>query len=110
MSALNISLGGLQGASSRFENAAQRVVRNGAAASERVAGAASPVGPGVDSAAEPGLSGENTPAGLLNDDTVAALVDLKQSEIDYKANAQVAGRVSDLYKETLDILGGRKDT
>ncbi|MBA5776418.1 hypothetical protein H2509_04670 [Stappia sp. F7233] len=107
MSALGISLGGLQGASVRFEKAAQRVVANGAAQSESLGAAA-----GRGSANAPLQGGAPVPAGaqgLLAGDTTAALVELKQSELDFKVNARVAGRVSDLYKETLDLLGGRRD-
>lgn len=109
MSALNISLGGLQGASARFEKAAQRVVASGVAQSESLgrrpeAAAEAPATP--TPAETEGNAGSH---GLLADDTTAALIDLKQSELDFKANARVAGRVSDLYKETLNILGGHKD-
>lgn len=105
MSALDTSLSGLHDASIRFADAAARVVQTGAQGAEAISRDARERG------VEPGeaaLSARG--ADPLSGDTAAALVELIQSEQAFKVNAAVAGKVSDLYKETLNILGPREQS
>lgn len=109
MSALTISLGGLQRASTQFEKAAQRIANP--AASQSAATEAVPRGQGAGtpaSAAAPAQSaapGRDRPPSLVSDDTTAAIVDLLQAEHSFKANARVAGRIADLQEDFLDTIG-----
>ncbi|NRG19076.1 hypothetical protein HPQ64_15400 [Rhizobiales bacterium] len=102
MSALDTSLSGLHDASTRFADAAGRIVQSGTQGAEAL------------SRDERGRDVEPVEAAVsvrgadpLSGDTAAALVELVQSEQAFKVNAAVAGKVSDLYKETLNILGPR---
>lgn len=100
MSALDTSLSGLHDASLRFADAAGRIVQSGTQGVENVSSQTQDARPEPREAAV-SVRG----ADPLSSDTTAALVELIQSEQAFKVNAAVAGKVSDLYKETLNILG-----
>ncbi|MXN64272.1 hypothetical protein GR183_05100 [Stappia sp. GBMRC 2046] len=100
MSALDTSLSGLHDASVRFADAAGRIVQSGAQEVPALSRNVRERG-----AQETGAAAPTRSADPLSSDTTAALVDLIQSEQAFKVNAAVAGKVSDLYKETLNILG-----
>ncbi|QGZ33166.1 flagellar basal body rod C-terminal domain-containing protein [Stappia indica] len=107
MSALSISLSGLQAAGQRFEASARRIVAAGAeagnalvAANSSGAGDAGPQGPPPATGA-PGIG--------FSPDMAGAMVDMMQAENAFKANAKVAGRISDMQKAYLDMMAERPD-
>ncbi len=102
MSALSISLSGLQAAGQRFEASARRIVAAGAEAGNSLVAAASPGGDGASPE-----SGQPTGSGRIGfaPDMAVAMVDMMQAETAFKANARVAGRISDMQKAYLDMLG-----
>lgn len=106
MSALSISLSGLQAAGQRFEASARRIVAAGAEAGNSLVAAASPAG---DTSADEGAQGSGRPTGSgrigFAPDMASAMVDMMQAEISFKANARVAGRIGDMQKAYLDMMG-----
>lgn len=106
MPALSISLSGLQAAGQRFEASARRIVAAGAEVSAEagnsLVAAASRDGDG----ATPG-AGQPAGSGRIGfaPDMASAMVDMMQAETSFKANARVAGRISDMQKAYLDMLG-----
>lgn len=107
MSALSISLSGLQAAGQRFEASARRIVAAGAQAGNALVeasgnGAGQTGGQGTPSATgAPGIG--------FSPDMAGAMVDMMQAENAFKANAQVAGRISDMQKAYLDMLAKRPE-
>jgi ABC-type amino acid transport substrate-binding protein len=110
MSALSISLSGLQAAGQRFEASARRVVAAGAEASAQagnsLVAAASPAGGASGDGASQG-GGQPTGSGRIGfaPDMASAMVDMMQAETSFKANARVAGRIGDMQKAYLDMMG-----
>lgn len=110
MPALSISLSGLQAAGQRFEASARRIVSDGAEVSAEagnsLVAAASPAGDANGDGATPG-AGQPAGSGRISfaPDMASAMVDMMQAETSFKANARVAGRISDMQKAYLDMLG-----
>lgn len=107
MSALSISLSGLQAAGQRFEASARRIVAAGAEAGNALLAAS-----GRETTDGQSADGDQSPAtGAptigFSPDMVGAIVDMMQAENAFKANARVAGRISDMQKAYLDMLGNR---
>ncbi|SDU07293.1 hypothetical protein [Stappia sp. ES.058] len=108
MSALMTSIAGLKGAQDRFETSARRIAAAGADAGNRL------------NAAAPENNGAAAPSGGATDpvrgarpigfapDMAGAMVDMMQAENAFSANAAVAGRISDMQKAYLDVLGSTR--
>jgi hypothetical protein len=107
MSALMTSIAGLKGAQDRFEISARRIVAAGAEAGNRLTETAQGAGPG-----SPATGGTDPVRGArpigFAPDMAGAMVDLMQAENAFSANAAVAGRISDMQKAYLDVLGSTR--
>ncbi len=107
MSALSISLSGLQAAGQRFEASARRIVAAGAQAGNALVEAS---GNGAGQAGgQGGAPAMGAPGIGFSPDMAGAMVDMMQAENAFKANARVAGRISDMQKAYLDMMAERTD-
>jgi flagellar basal body rod protein FlgC len=97
MSALSISLSGLQAAGQRFEASARRIVAAGAEAGNALVAATGNGDQGPATATGSGRIG-------FAPDMAGAMVDMMQAETAFKANARVAGRIQDMQQAYLDML------
>ena len=108
MSALMTSIAGLKGAQDRFETSARRIVAAGAEAGNRLTEAAQ----GTTGAGVPAAGGADPVRGArpigFAPDMAGAMVDMMQAENSFKANAAVAGRISDMQQAYLDVLGSTR--
>ncbi len=98
MSGVLNALSGLSAAGQRFEAASERVVKAGAAASNA-----------FTDRVRAGEQGEKltlapVSPSLLSDDLGGALIDMMEAEQSFKANARVAGRLSDMHKAYLELM------
>lgn len=107
MSALSISLSGLQAAGQRFEASARRIVAAGADAGNALVAASGGEAMGGPNAEGDGSPATGAPGVGFSPDMAGAIVDMMQAENAFKANARVAGRISDMQKAYLDMLGNR---
>lgn len=99
--ALTTAISGLKNAAARVDAAATRIVRAGITAGNAVnADPATPVPPATPPASGAPLNA----APVFQDDLLGGILDLKQAEIAYKANAKVVASVGDLKKTLLDTL------
>ncbi|MEQ9519174.1 MAG: hypothetical protein RLN89_07010 [Parvibaculum sp.] len=102
--ALNTATGGMLAASQAFDQEAAKIAKAGANAVEQVTSTAAtppatlPFAPQTASA----LQSKSAPEPI--DDLVTSVVNLKQIETQYAANAKVVETVSRLLGKTLDIL------
>ena len=109
MSALMTSIAGLKGAQDRFETSARRIVSAGTQGADRLSAPAA-TSPSPTASADADASGGLEPArgappiGFAPD-MASAMVDMMQAETSFKANAAVAGRITDMQKAYLDVLG-----
>ncbi len=101
MSALSISLSGLQAAGQRFEASARRIVAAGAEAGNALVAASGNGDEGPVTG-----TGAATGSGRIGfaPDMAGAMVDMLQAETAFKANARVAGRIQDMQQAYLDML------
>lgn len=107
MSALSISLSGLQAAGQRFEASARRIVAAGAEAGNALVEAS---GNGAGQAGgQGGAPAMGAPGIGFSPDMAGAIVDMMQAENAFKANARIVGRISDMQKAYLDMMAERTD-
>ena len=93
--ALNTAIAGLQNAAARVDQAARTIVRAGFEAGNSV---------NADPDAPPPAAGASLDRAPVEPDLLTGIVDLKQAELAYRANAKVVASVGDLEKSLLDIL------
>ncbi|WP_156884438.1 hypothetical protein [Stappia stellulata] len=102
------SIAGLKGAQDRFETSARRIVAAGAEAGNRLAQTAQ----GSSGAGVQATDGPEPVRGAraigFSPDMAGAMVDMMQAENAFSANAAVAGRISDMQKAYLDVLGSTR--
>ena len=96
INALTTAAAGLKQAATRVDAAATKIVRAGAQASNDINGTG-PLTPPT-----PGTPIQTGP--VLGDDLLTGIIDLKQAELSYKANAKVIASLDELEDSLLDIL------
>lgn len=98
ISALNTAVSGLKAAASRVNDAATTIVRAGAETSNAInTDSAAPAAPPVSGA-------PLNAAPVLDHDLLTGILDLKQAELAYKANAKLIASLGETEREVLDIL------
>jgi ABC-type amino acid transport substrate-binding protein len=107
MSALMTSIAGLKGAQDRFETSARRIVAAGAEAGNRLTEKAQGTAPAAPATGSTDPVRGARPIGFAPD-MAGAMVDMMQAENSFKANAAVAGRIADMQKAYLDVLGNAR--
>lgn len=101
MSALSISLSGLQRAGARFETSARQIVSAGT-----VRQGAEDAGPTPAAGAEAAIG---APRPGFSPDMATAMVGMIEAENAYAANARVAGRIAEMQKAYLDALAPKSE-
>lgn len=98
ISALNTAVSGLKTAAARVNDAAATtIVRAGTQAVNTANGTVQPT--------PPTGSAPLNAAPVLEHDLLTGILDLKQAELAYKANAKLIASLEETKRETLDILG-----
>ena len=96
ISALNTAISGLKAAASRVNDAATTIVRAGVTAGNAI---------NADPATPPVSGAPLNAAPLVEHDILTGIIDLKQAELAYKANAKLIASLAKTERATLDILG-----
>lgn len=96
ISALNTAVSGLKAAAARVNEAATTIVRAGTQAVNTANRTASPA---------PQTGAPLNAAPLVEHDLLTGILNLKQAELAYKANAKLIASLGETERETLDILG-----